>query len=220
MTATIPLGHVAGTMAFGFDALWVSAPGDDLLLRIDPATDAVDEWASAVEGAGCVVIGDHALWVSLLSEHGTSAGPDDPTVVRIDPADGAVTAEVATGGSLEVTGCMAATPEAIWVRATIRSWYGSIQRRVTSSSRSTCLGAPVTWPWPSARSGRPPSTARSSASIPSREPGYPAGAATATRAGRMALSVRIVRTMPHPIPSSVIAPIASPMSGASTTSRK
>jgi streptogramin lyase len=37
---------------------------------------------------------------------------------RIDPADGALTAEVATGGSLEVTGCMAATPEAIWVRAT------------------------------------------------------------------------------------------------------
>jgi len=118
VTATIPLGHAAGTMAFGFDALWVSAPTNDLVLRIDPATEAVEEWASGVEGAGCVVIGEDALWVSLLGEHGTSAGPTDPTVVRIDPADGAVTAEVATGGSLEVTGCMAATPEAIWVRAT------------------------------------------------------------------------------------------------------
>jgi hypothetical protein len=118
VTATIPLGHAAGTMAFGFDALWVSAPAEDLVLRLDPATDGIEEWASGVEGAGCMVIGEDALWVSLLGEHGTSAGPTDPTVVRIDPADGAITAEVATGGSLEVTGCMAATAEAIWVRAT------------------------------------------------------------------------------------------------------
>ncbi len=118
VTTTISLGHAAGTLAFGFDALWVSAPTEDLVLRVDPATDAVEEWASGVEGAGCVVIGEDALWVSLLGEHGTSAGPADPTVVRIDPADGAITAEVATGGSLEVTGCMAATEDAIWVRAT------------------------------------------------------------------------------------------------------
>lgn len=118
VTASIPLGHAAGTMAFGFDALWVTAPTDDVVLRIDPAAGAVEEWASGVEGAGCVVVGVDALWVSLLGEHGTSAGADDPTLVRIDPSDGAITAEVATGGSLEVTGCMAATPEAIWVRAT------------------------------------------------------------------------------------------------------
>jgi DNA-binding beta-propeller fold protein YncE len=117
VVATIPLGHAALTMAFGFDALWVTAPTDDLILRIDPATDTVEEWASDVEGAGVLAIGEDALWVSLLGEHGSFAGLDDPTIVRIDPAHGKVTAAVATGGSVEVSGGVAASPDAIWVRA-------------------------------------------------------------------------------------------------------
>lgn len=117
VVATIPLGRAALTMAFGFDALWVTAPADDLLLRIDPATNSVLEWASDVEGAGVLAIGEDALWVSLLGEHGSSAGPNDPTIVRIDPADGQVTASVATGGSVEVSGGVTASPDAIWVRA-------------------------------------------------------------------------------------------------------
>lgn len=117
VVSTIPLGHAALTMAFGFDALWVTAPIDDLLLRIDPATNTVEEWASNVEGAGVLAIGEEALWISLLGEHGSSAGPDDPTVVRIDPVDGRVTASVATGGSVEVSGGLTASSDAIWVRA-------------------------------------------------------------------------------------------------------
>jgi len=73
ITATIELHRTAGTMAFGFDALWVTSPADDRLLRIDPATNAVEEWSDGVEGAGLVAVGADALWVSLLFEEGSQA---------------------------------------------------------------------------------------------------------------------------------------------------
>ena len=117
VTATIPLEHAAGTMAFGFDALWVTSPTDDLLLRIDPATDVVEEWATGIEGASWVGIGDDAVWVSLLGEEGRTAEEGEPTVARIDPATGDVVASIATGGSVEISGGLAPTADGIWVRA-------------------------------------------------------------------------------------------------------
>ncbi len=117
VTATIPLGRTAATMAFGFDALWVTSPVDDLVMRIDPQTNDVVAWTEGIEAPGWIGIGDDALWVSLLAEKGSLADDDDATVVRIDPQTGDVTASIATGGSLEIEGGMAATEEAIWVRA-------------------------------------------------------------------------------------------------------
>lgn len=117
VTATITLGHVAGTMAFGFDALWVTSPADDLLLRIDPATNEVDEWATEIEGAYQLAVGGSALWVSLFGEAGLQADDDEPTVVRIDPRSGEVEASIATGGALDISGGIAATDDGIWVRA-------------------------------------------------------------------------------------------------------
>lgn len=116
ITATIPLGHVAGTMAFGLDALWVTSPTDDVVLRIDPATNAVEPLSTAVEGAGQVAVGEDGVWVSLYGEHGAQAPEGAPTIVRIDPASGEVTAEVDAGAGLEDSNGIVASPEGVWVR--------------------------------------------------------------------------------------------------------
>ena len=117
VTATIDVGAVAGTIAFGFGALWVSIPADDTLLRIDPETNEVVTWTEGIETPGLVAIGPDAIWVSLFAEHGFEAAPDEPAVARIDPATGDVLASIVTGGGLGDEGGLAATPDAIWVRA-------------------------------------------------------------------------------------------------------
>ena len=118
ITATIPLGHVAGTMTFAHDALWVTSPTSDAVLRVDPATNAVEVLASGVEGAGQIAADDDVLWVSLYGEHGAQAPDDAPTVVRIDPSTGEVTAEVDAGTGLEDSNGIAAAPDGLWVRGT------------------------------------------------------------------------------------------------------
>jgi hypothetical protein len=118
VAATIPLGHVAGTMAFAFDALWVTSPPDDVVLRVDPSTNTVEVWSSGIEGAGQVAAGEDALWVSLYGEKGSQAPDGAPTIVRLDPATGEVTAEIDAGESLEDASGIAAAADGIWVRGT------------------------------------------------------------------------------------------------------
>jgi hypothetical protein len=115
-SATIPLPGVAGSMAFGFDALWVTIPAEDTVLRIDPATNEVTELATDVEGAHMVAVGSDALWVSLYGTNVARPGPDEPTLARIDPTDGTVVARIATGGGI-VGGEVAASGDSVWVRA-------------------------------------------------------------------------------------------------------
>lgn len=117
VTATIELGTTAGTLAFGFDALWVTSPIDGLLLRVDPATNGVETWTEGIETPGVVSIGEDAIWVSLFAERGLQADPDEPAVVRIDPSTGDAVASIVIGGSVGDEGGLAATPDAIWVRA-------------------------------------------------------------------------------------------------------
>jgi virginiamycin B lyase len=117
VTATIQLQRTAGTLAFGFDALWVTSPADGLLMRIDPATNEVETWTEDLETPGVVVVAEDALWVSLFAEHGLQAPAGEPAVVRIDPVTGEVVASVVTGGSLGDEGSIAPTSDAVWVRA-------------------------------------------------------------------------------------------------------
>jgi hypothetical protein len=116
VTATIELGGTAATMAYGFDALWVTIPADDTLLRVDPATNEVEMWTTELETPGVLAIGEDAIWVSLLAEAGLQASADEATVAGIEPASGDVVAEIATGASLEIEGGLAAAPGAIWIR--------------------------------------------------------------------------------------------------------
>jgi streptogramin lyase len=117
---TIVLGHPLGTMAFGFDALWVSSPADGLLLRLDPATDEVDSVVEGLPGPFQVTVGPDSLWVSLhgiCSEHQPCPTPSDgePTLVRIDPATGETIASIAIE-PIGITGGVFADETAVWVR--------------------------------------------------------------------------------------------------------
>ena len=117
-TATgTPLGHEAGAIAFGFDAVWVTAPQDGLLLRIDPASGEITEHAAGLPGPGAVNVGPDAIWVTLHTLDDDPPGDGDATVGRIDPIDGALVAEIATGVSSETFGGLWATEDAVWVRA-------------------------------------------------------------------------------------------------------
>lgn len=111
------LGHDAGGIAFGFDAVWVTAPQDGLLLRIDPASGEIAEHAAGLPGPGAVNIGPDAIWVTLHTLDDDPPGDGEATVGRIDPVDGTLLAEIATGASSEIFGGLWATEDAVWVRA-------------------------------------------------------------------------------------------------------
>ena len=101
-STTIPLGHGSSTLAYGFDAVWVTALQDGTVLRVDPATDEVTAFATGLPRPQVLSVGPDSLWVTL--QRAEDVAPDEPTVVRIDPNDGAVVAEIPTG----------ATPFHIW----------------------------------------------------------------------------------------------------------
>lgn len=113
MTATtIPLGHGSSTLAYGFDAVWVAAPQDGLILRIDPGTAEVTEHSADLARPHQLKVGPDSLWVTLQGAE--EMAPDEPTVIRIDPADGSVLAEIATGAA---PGYLWADTDAVWVCA-------------------------------------------------------------------------------------------------------
>lgn len=112
---TIPLGHGAATLAYGFDAVWVTAPQEGMILRVDPDSHAVTEHTTGLARPWVVVAGPDSLWVTLFG--GEDVDPDEPTVVRIDPDDGTNVIEIATGAASENQGGLWATADAVWVRA-------------------------------------------------------------------------------------------------------
>jgi hypothetical protein len=115
VTATIPLDHPLGTMAFGFDALWVTSPDDGLLLRVDPATGEGSVVRDDLTGAFTVVVGPDSVWVSLFGTADAAPGAGDPTIARIDPTSGDVVATIVTEPIGNVGG-IAADETAVWIR--------------------------------------------------------------------------------------------------------
>jgi streptogramin lyase len=114
-TTSIALGHGAASLAYGFDAVWVTAPQDGMILRVDPDSEEVTQQATELARPQTIVTGPDSLWVTLYG--GEDIDPALPTVLRIDPGDGAVLAEVATGAASEDLGGIWATEDAVWVRA-------------------------------------------------------------------------------------------------------
>ena len=111
MTASaIPLGHPASTLAHGFDAVWIASTQDGVLLRVDPATEAITEHVTGLNRPQVVVAGPDSLWVMLQGSE--ESAPDATTVVRIDPEEGAVLAEIATGAAAWE---LWAADDAVWV---------------------------------------------------------------------------------------------------------
>jgi hypothetical protein len=113
---TIDLGHPVATMAFGFDALWLSSPADGLLLQVDPASNQV---TLAVEGLASpfhVTAGPDGLWVSLYGAEDSEPAEDEPTFVRIDPGTGEITASI-VANPIDMTGGFQVDATAVWVRS-------------------------------------------------------------------------------------------------------
>lgn len=117
VATAIPLGHEFGALAFGFDALWVTAPADGLLLRVDPTTNEVTELAGGLPAPLGIFAGPDSLWVTLHGSDDAEPAATDPTVIRIDPSDGTILAEIPTGAPVGTDGELWAGDEAVWVRA-------------------------------------------------------------------------------------------------------
>jgi hypothetical protein len=116
LTATsIPLGHGAVSVAYGFDAVWITVSQDGIVLRIDPESEEVTEHATGLDHPFTIVAGPDSLWATLLGSEELT--PGQPTVVRIDPADGSAVTEIATGAASLGKGGLWATDDAVWVRA-------------------------------------------------------------------------------------------------------
>ncbi len=113
----IPLGHIVGTIAFGFDAIWATAPADGLLLRVDPGTGEVTELTRGLPGPWNLSVGPDSIWLTLHGNDGDRPAPGAPTIARVDPADGSIVAEIAADAPSGRLGGVWATADAVWVRA-------------------------------------------------------------------------------------------------------
>lgn len=111
------LGRTVAAIAYGFDALWITAPDDGLLLRVDPGTGETTEHSTGLQGPWSVSVGSDSLWLTLFGPEEPAASATDPTVVRIDPETGQVVAEIATGATSGSSGGLVAADDGVWVRA-------------------------------------------------------------------------------------------------------
>ena len=114
---TFPLGHYGTTLAFGFDAVWVTVTQEGLLLRVDPVIGAVSEHATGLRRPWVVTAGPDSLWVTLAAEGEEPVGEGEPTVVRIDPTGELAPVSIATGAAPGRGGGLWAGEDAVWVRA-------------------------------------------------------------------------------------------------------
>jgi YVTN family beta-propeller protein len=91
-----------GALAIGEGAVWAMSDIRSMLMRIDPARNAVVARIS-VASPDTAVAGEGAVWLSY---------PSDDTVVRIDPATNKVTASIHVGPQPQG---IAVSPGAVWI---------------------------------------------------------------------------------------------------------
>lgn len=119
VVATHELGYAGAGLAYAAGAVWVTAPADGLLLRLDPSTGEVAVHASDLPWPGSIVFAAGSLWVSLYSSYdGDPAAPGDPVIARLSVDDGSVQARVDVGTNSMVDTDLAADADAVWVRTT------------------------------------------------------------------------------------------------------
>jgi hypothetical protein len=117
-TRTYQQSGSVGGMTYGFDALWLTIPGEGAVAKFDPVTEETEIVTTDLPNPKGIVAGPDSLWVSLHGANDDVAAPGDTQLVRIDPESGAVTAEFEIGGSPQ-TGVEAwAGEEAVYVRST------------------------------------------------------------------------------------------------------
>jgi len=87
--ATIVLPFIPRTVAAGEGGVWVSAPLDDRVLRIDPETNAITDTIPTGRGTSGVATGAGSVWVTSTI---------DGAVSRIDPFSARIVDEIDVGG--------------------------------------------------------------------------------------------------------------------------
>ena len=106
VAATVPLlkGN-PDQVAFGAGFVWVTAPEDDSVTRIDPSSNGGTTIDAVGNGPAGIAAGDGAAWV---------ANGLDGTVAKIDPRAAKVVARFVLGQGLSPGG-VALTDGAVWV---------------------------------------------------------------------------------------------------------
>ena len=90
-------------VAYGMGAVWVADKDDDLVFRVDPATDIVTARIPVGEGPEGIAVGAGAVWV---------ANAVGKSVSRIDTGSATVTATI---GLTSVPSAIAAGENAVWI---------------------------------------------------------------------------------------------------------
>ena len=117
-TRTFHQSGTVGGMAYAFDALWLTIPGEGAVVQFDPVTEETEVLTTDLPNPTGIVAGADSLWVSLHGANDDSASAGDTQLVRIDPESGEVTAEFAIGGSPQWGVEAWAGDEAVYVRST------------------------------------------------------------------------------------------------------
>ena len=117
-TRTFQQSGTVGGMAYAFDSLWLTIPGEGAVAQFDPVTEETEVITTDLPNPTGIVAGADSLWVSLHGANDDPASAGETQLVRIDPASGDVVAEFEIGGS-PLTGVEAwAGDEAVYVRST------------------------------------------------------------------------------------------------------
>lgn len=144
-TRTYQQSGSVGGMAYAFDALWLTIPGEGAVAKFDPVTEETEIVTTDLPNPKGIVAGPDSLWVSLHGANDDVAGPGDTQLVRIDPESGAVTAEFEIGGSPQ-TGVEAwAGDESVLVRSTT-PWLTEIDPATNEVIGTITGGEPVQGP--------------------------------------------------------------------------
>ena len=110
-------GDAPERMTYAEGSLWVTGRGTDLL-RVDPATGAVQATVDVGAGAIDVAAAAHSIWVAVPTDEADRQGnPFLDRLLRVDPATTAVVETLRPTAPIVVNG-LASTGNALWIADT------------------------------------------------------------------------------------------------------
>jgi streptogramin lyase len=110
-------GDAPERMTYAEGSLWVTGRGTDLL-RVDPATGAVQATMDVGAGAIDVAAAAHSIWVAVPTDEADRQGnPFLDRLLRVDPATTAVVETLRPTTPIVVNG-LASTGDALWIADT------------------------------------------------------------------------------------------------------
>ena len=110
----IPIGHAGTGVAASDDAVWVAAPDDGVVVRVDPTAKEVVAEIEGLSAPNFAAADETGVWV--LSGTTTDRSPGDGSLVRIDPESDQVVAQIQVDEQPGQAGDIVAGEGAVWVR--------------------------------------------------------------------------------------------------------